>query len=184
MKFTILLLLLTFFSTSYSSTRNKTGITASTVSGTGVVFSHRFNKDWFLELNAFAFYNQEENKQKAELHLMSGFELQRNIWFVGKNRLYGLIGFSNWHIERTEDIIKTINDIETVNTKYDINRIFNIGLGIGWEYNLYNKLYISLSTGLQYQNSDPFQIGILIDRNPNGTTYFGPSFGLSLKFAL
>lgn len=182
MKRLLITIFLLFSTFGVAGTRHKGIVTFNTISGSGIGYGYRINKSWFIEFNGFVYFEGEDPSKELETHLLLGFELQRSIWHKGNNRFYGFIGTSFWYVERAIEQSRFVEPREIFYTKYDINRIFNTGFGIGWELDIGKGFYFSASLGLQYQLSEPYLIGELIDRNPSGTSFFGPGAGLSLKY--
>lgn len=179
----LILSILILSSIALSGTRHKAGGTLNNISGSGILYSYRIDKFWYWETSGFVYFEGVDPSKELETHLMIGTEIQRSFYHIDQNRLYAFAGFSHWYIDRaiTETIMGPVREEEI--TKHDINRIYNFGIGAGWEYQFRENFYFSVSAGLQYQLSEPFRIGELIDRNPEGTNFLGPGFGLSLKYA-
>lgn len=148
-----------------------------------MLYSYRIDKFWYLEVNGFVYFEGEDPSKELTTHLMAGGELQRSFYHIDKNRLYGFIGLSHWYIDKATTLTRFVDVREVEYTKHEINRIFNFGIGAGWEFQFTEDFYFSLSAGLQYQLSEPYLIGDLIDRNPLGTDFIGLGLGLSLKYA-
>lgn len=179
------LLIILFFTLTFpvfSGTRHSGGLKFSTYSGSGLNYTYRINKDWYWELTGAAFFLQGTDGFDQELHIIFGSELQYSFYRNGDHRIYSLIGLSTWYVERSVDITNVINDREITDTKYSINRMFNAGIGLGYETKIFEKVFFSVDVGLQYQISEPFLIGELIDRDLLGEEFLGFGFGSSIKY--
>lgn len=159
------------------------GIALSTVTGAGLNYQIELNPKDVLSFTGFAYYRSEAPPDDMDLYTNLGLQYQNNLFKSPETRIYAATAFSVWYIEEKNFTVIKENDVITKIITRDINRIFNFGLLGGLEHKIMERLALSVEFGLHYQLSEQSSSGILIDRNPLGTSYIGIGGGIGIRYA-
>lgn len=173
----LILFVLPLFPTSHSL-----GLSFSSFSGMGFNYNYRYNKLINIDFTGFPAIVQSSNKETDDKVFNLGTLIRYNFLKKDNYDIYLGFGGSFWYVERSFIDRVTINSREYTNQVFDINRVYNYGAVTGIRYSLSRKFKVDLNVGIQYQTSDPYNIGILIDRDQRGTSYIGLAGGFSLNY--
>ncbi len=184
------IVLLSFVCLSYSASANNSrhypkhqfGLGYSSISGAGLTYQLDIDKLNTLRLNFFAYYLGDEPPDKVKLYSNIGLEYQYNLYNNRSERAYIFSGMSYWLIEKRDYELGYVNDILTKLADNELYRLYNFGLGIGYEVKFWERAAFSISLGLQYQMSEKSNLDKLFDRNPTGESFFGIGGGLGLRY--
>lgn len=160
--------------------RHKAGISFSTISGAGISYQIEINKFWAFQISAFPYYFGTNPHEDLDIYLIAGAEFQYNFLNDKSNRLFSFIGFSRWYVEERTVNEYVFNDVEIIEKNKNIYLLDNAGFGIGYEFIVKNSVALNINLGLHYQSSEESHLGILIDRNPDGTKYLGIGGGIGI----
>lgn len=184
------ILFILFFIFSYdvkavSYPKHHFGIGYSMIRGGGLEYQIELNKISSLKFSFLAYYYGEEPPDDMSIYAVLGAEYQYNLFKNAKHRVFSFAAISHWHIEERDLNEYLISDLIIRERITELNRLNNIGIGLGYEYKLAKKTSIDIQTGLYYQNSfSSDTTPAFIDRNPNGQSFFGLGAGITLKFQL
>ncbi len=162
--------------------KHQFGLGFSTISGGGLAYQLDIDKLNSLRLNFFAYYQGEEPPDKLNLYGNIGLEYQYNLFNDRTNRTYLFAGTSYWLVEKRNYEWGIIKDIKTKLHDNELTRLFNTGLGLGYEVKFWGRAAFSVSLGLQYQISEESNLDKLFDRNPSGDSFFGVGGGIGLRY--
>ena len=166
--------------------KNRVGFTYSTLTGYGLTYLRAFDNGFSLKSQLFIYGDVDSKANKVDgqySHLMFeiGAELQYNLVKYSSNRFYVLCGaFYNYDDESNSKSIYPYN-------YSDINRLYNIGIGFGFETLIINHISIALDGGY-YGN---IKVNTFSDDNfsnngdsayNNTKVGFGFGFGVSLYY--
>ena len=158
------------------------GIELSTINGSGLSYQMEIDRHSAIKFNGFAYFfgNPPDD---VDYYFTLGVNYQRNIYKSFDHRVYGFIGTSIWYIEFNDVETVVENEFEREFTVTEIDRIWNAGLGLGYEYTFKDAVNFAFEVGLQYQASESTSVTSWIDRDPAGLSFFGigGSFGLRFK---
>lgn len=161
--------------------KHQAGLGGSFISGAGINYIYESDPDNVYKISAFMYY-QGDNSDERDIYADLGIEYQRNLIKSKYHRFYALIGGSWWNFhEKTYDSYYK-NDVLIETRTSDFNRIYNFGLGAGYEYR-WRRVSISLDAGLMLQNSLNDNFSGFFNKS-EGEMYIGPSVGLSLRFII
>lgn len=165
--------------------KHQAGIGYSMISGAGIEYQIELNMKSALKTNFIAYYYGDKPPDAMNIYDVFGLEYQYNVYKKDKSRVYIFLGGSYWHLEdRTIEVFQS-NDLIIEKRKTKMDRIWNFGIGPGYEFNISGNVVISAQVGLQYQISNEVDhISSFIDRNPGGTSFIGVGGGVSLRFKL
>lgn len=165
----------------------------SSASGGGIVFSMELDPRWALKASGFPyFYDNSDNTSRQdtssgfkERNLNLGFELQYNFYKGLTNRFYALVGGSVWDIELTHVHSGKTNEIRWERSEKRGDRIYNFGLGAGWQWKFASSWSASIDAQYLRQSSDATRgVSEFFDRSPGGKAYDGLGVGISLQFLM
>jgi hypothetical protein len=146
---------------------NRLGFAGSMMSGYGLSYEYFVTRDYLIEFSG-SVYGEGGNMETANYNSRSyltaavGMELQRNMYFHGNTRLYGLLGTSVW-IDNEKRYYDKTNDDKTA---------WAIGLGIGLEYTISRRFVINLEGGYHYKTYNNSGIRIKYNQwDPNKQEY-------------
>ncbi len=184
------IVLLSFVCFSYSASANNSrhypkhqfGLGYSSISGAGLTYQLDIDKLNTLRLNFFAYYQGDEPPDKVKLYSNIGLEYQFNLFNNRSERAYFFSGMSYWLIEKRDYELGYVNDVLTKLADNELYRLYNFGLGLGYEVKFWERAAFSISLGLQYQISEKSNLDKLFDRNPNGESFLGIGGGLGLRY--
>jgi hypothetical protein len=162
--------------------KHQFGLGFSSISGAGLTYQLDVSKVSSLQTNFFAYYQGEEPPDKVKLYANIGLEYQYNLFNDRETRYYLFSGASYWLIEKRDYKLGYVNDILTKLAENDLQRLYNFGLGIGYEIKFWGHAAFSASLGLQIQKSDESNLDKLFDRNPSGTSFFGLGGGIGIRY--
>lgn len=163
--------------------KNKLGFAFSSINGAGLSYLMEIDHYSVININGFAYYTGEEPPFKIKTYGSFGVGYQYNLDKSDLGRLFINPGMSFWYLENKDyTIIKEQNDIERRVTNNKLDRIFNLGLGLGYEFDLGKNF--SLTTNLEYftQYSKSVSFSNVIDRSPNGSNFTGFGGGLMIHY--
>lgn len=160
------------------------GVNFSSISGSGLSYHTQINKDIEITATGFLYYTGDGVSKDIDKAYLFGSELQYNLSESKDNRLFLFLGSSFWYLEKEMPRSIKINDKLINYTVLDINRIWNLGLGIGYEIPIMDIAKFNLGIGLQYQTSSNGGASRYIDRSPNGTSFLGIGGTLGLRVVL
>lgn len=188
MKKLILILLIICSVTSYAEPYSRgpistqLGFSGSTISGYGLSFWLNFGDVVRLKTTGFYFYN-EDNWSDFELYGVGGAELQFLVYKSELSTVYIFGGASLWYNEdRNEFNILTENQEIIKKRTGDKLESYTAGIGVGYEYLLWDNLLINLDVGVQYQDSRTTYFYDLFTINPHITKSFGLGAGLGISY--
>lgn len=156
------------------------GVSASSISGSGVSYKYRAESGFAFKLTGFAYYLQTEeenqNFDNTEFWYNVGSELQYDIFNPNQGRLFVFLGAS----------YRFSND-EYSNNEFDEEYRFSIGPGVGYEYYFWERLSINAELGFNYSyREDTYSYSWNSQNNPTKRTeiglFFGGGIGLSYSF--
>lgn len=160
------------------------GVNLSSISGSGLSYHTQLNKNIEISATGFIYYTGDGVSRDLDKVYLFGTEVQYNLSDDSDNRLYLFLGGSFWYLEKEMPRSIKINDKLINYTVLDINRIWNVGLGLGYEIPIMDIAKFDLGIGLQYQTSGISGASRYIDRSPNGTSFFGVGGTLGLRVIL
>lgn len=160
------------------------GINFSSISGSGLSYHTQLNKNIEFTATGFLYYTGDGVSKDIDKVYLFGSEFQYNLSDNKDNRLFLSLGSSFWYLEKEMPRSIKINDKLINYTLLDINRIWNFGLGLGYEVPIMDIAKFDLGVGLQYQTSGIGGASRYIDRSPNGTSFFGIGGTLGLRVVL
>lgn len=165
--------------------KHQMGIGYSMIRGGGLEYQIELNQKSALKFSFVTYYFGEEAPDDMQIYVVVGAEYQYNILKEKDYRLYALTAASIWHIEDRKLNEYQINDRLFRERITRLNRMFNAGIGAGFEYNLTEKMVFNISAGAYYQSSynSPWTDSFF-DRDPSGTSFFGLGGGIGLRFRI
>lgn len=162
--------------------KHQFGLGFSTISGGGLTYQLDIDKINTLRLNFFAYYQGEEPPDRVKLYANIGIEYQYNLYNNRKERAYVFTGMSYWLVEKRDYEWDYINDIKTKIADNELYRLFNTGLGLGYEVKFWGRAAFSVSLGVHFQISEESSLDKLFDRNPTGDSFIGIGGGIGLRY--
>jgi hypothetical protein len=157
------------------------GIGYSMLSGAGINYLHEFNPDYVFKISGFMYY-EGESEPNRDIFANLGAEMQRNFYKTKNKRLYLLAGASWWNLHKKSYSTFVKNDITYEIKSSDFNRIYNIGLGSGYEYR-WRKFSFSADGGVLFKSSYNNKFRGLFNLSENNRT-ISPFLSVSLRYII
>lgn len=159
------------------------GIEISTINGSGLSYQLELDRHSAIKFNGFVYFISDSIPNETDYYFNIGANYQRNIYKSFDHRVYGFVGLSLWYVELKDIDLVIENEFEREVVITDLNRIWNTGIGVGYEYSFKDAVNFCFEIGLQYQSSGNSNISSWIDRDPEGLSFIGigGSFGLRFK---
>lgn len=166
--------------------KHQLGITFSTISGTGLGYMLELDRWNSLKFTFMPFYSGDEPQKNDNLSLIGGLEYHKNIYRDNEHKVYIFGAASIWYFEQYESFIINPNmDFETEITDFDKDVYHNLGLGVGYIYNINNVVSFDFNLGLQYQISTNNSYYNFLERLESGEdSFLGLGGGVGILFHL
>jgi hypothetical protein len=162
--------------------KSKMGAAFSSINGAGLSYLMELDNYSAVTINGFAYYRGEEPPNKIKTYGSVGVGYQYNLHKSDLGRLFLNPGMSFWYLESKDYYYVKLNDEVYNITNNKLNRIFNLGIGVGYEFDLGKRF--TLITNLEYftQYSKSVNFSNVIDRSPNGNNFTGFGGGLMIHY--
>ncbi len=185
MKLRFIVILITISNLLSFAKENQVGVTMSSFDGLGFTFKRDYNKDFTYQITGFPFIFNPTGGSDLDLALNIGGKLSYTIVDNTYNSSYLFTSFSYWYLDEKRVQEKLINDRIVISNNHKIERLYNIGLGLGYEQK-FEKLPIILTFdgGLLFQNGSNTVFSKWIDRAGSNTSILSFGFGFTICYSL
>lgn len=180
------LLSLNFFCLSLNLTlaypKTQWGFAFSHINGAGISYVNQLDPYSAITINGIGFYKGDEPPYKMQTFANIGFGYQYTFLKNDLGRLFINPAISYWYLDDKNytDVIQSDKKLRITDNK--INRLWNFGVGVGYEFSLNENFALTTNLEFLIQNSKVSDNNSFIDRNPSGTYFRGLGGGLFIHY--
>lgn len=158
------------------------GFAFSHINGAGISYLNQLDPYSAITINGIGFYKGDEPPYKMQTFANIGLGYQYIVTKSDLGRLFINPAISYWYLDdkNYKDVIESDKKIRITNNK--INRLWNFGIGLGYEFDLNENFALTTNLEFLIQNSKASDNNSFIDRNPTGTYFRGVGGGLFIHY--
>ena len=135
---------------------NKAGISASSLSFSGVTYQYSFSENWRISGVGFLYLTEDSDQNQKELEYSFGMQIQRTIIRDNRWSIFLIMGGGLFIDENERNVFSSeyINGVYTPKTevKRDNGTNFTAGLGIGASYQISKYIAVDVEVGYKFDS--------------------------------
>jgi|GEM_PF-4827597 len=185
-KFVILLIVIFIFQINnqvLSYPKYSLGVGFSYLNGGGLAGLIELDNTSVISINGFVYYKGDEPPFKITTYGSFGVGYQYNLIKNDLGRLFVNSGISTWYLENRDYSMKLENDETKKVQENRLSRLFNYGIGLGYDLDISKNIHISATVDLikQTKNNKAYDSFVFLSNN-NDHIGFGAGLAVYYRF--